>query len=201
MKITKLSSILLAFFLVSFIGLQNANAKKTSTEKNDIRVSISDAFTLTMINSFQDTFVSSLGNFIEGKKKVYESKSPTYGMLHISYQRSLNNKLKVGVDFSYAKFEYKSENTREVSYTGHYLAIAPQFEFSYIRRNFFELYANASVGLNKLFCTIDKETVSNHGTTFQVNPIGIRVGKKLAGFLEAGFGYSGYVNLGISYKF
>lgn len=201
MKTITIKSILLVFFLVSFIGLQNANAQKASAEKNDIRVSISDAYTLTLITSFSDDFVSALDDFITGKKGVYELRTPTYGMLHINYQRRISNKLKVGVDFSYAKIEYKNKNAKEVLYTAHYLAIAPQFEFSYMRKSFFELYANASIGVNKLFSTIDKKTVSNHGATFQVNPIGIRVGKKLGGFLEAGFGYSGYVNLGISYKF
>ncbi len=36
---------------------------------------------------------------------------------------------------------------------------------------------------------------------FQLNAVGIRVGKTLASFIEFGFGYKGLINLGVSAQF
>lgn len=36
---------------------------------------------------------------------------------------------------------------------------------------------------------------------YKVTALGLRVGKKLAGFLELGFGFTGIVSAGISYQF
>jgi len=37
--------------------------------------------------------------------------------------------------------------------------------------------------------------------TFQVNAVGVRVGKAIAGVVEVGIGYKGILNLGFSYQF
>jgi len=36
---------------------------------------------------------------------------------------------------------------------------------------------------------------------FQFTPFGIRVGRKIAGFAEVGYGYKGLINAGLSYRF
>ncbi|WP_062052902.1 hypothetical protein [Aquimarina longa] len=197
-KRIKINSILFILLLIS-TGISNLNAQENTTKKNEIRVSVSDAIPLTFSNAFASSIISGFDIAIGGKG--YELNNATYGMLHLNYQRRLSDKTKIGVDFSYTNFDYKNKNNKSDSYKIHYLAIAPQFEYSYIRKNFFELYGNVSAGLNRSFSKVDKKSISNYGFAFQVNPIGIRVGKKLGGFLEGGFGYNGFVNLGVSYKF
>lgn len=40
----------------------------------------------------------------------------------------------------------------------------------------------------------------NSSFNFQVIGAGVRIGRKIAGFAELGFGYEGIINLGISYQ-
>lgn len=193
-KMIKTNSILFISFLTFFIGLKSVNAQEVSVEKNEIRVSVSDGFYLSTL----DDFLSKLNSIDRGD---YKYKDSAYGMLHLNYQRRISDKIKMGVEVAYMRLEYQNKRDKRISRTSNYFAVAPQFEYSYIKRNFFELYGNAFAGVGRHSETVNKETVSTYGAYYQLNPIGIRVGKKLGGFLEAGFGIGGFVNFGVSYRF
>ena len=45
------------------------------------------------------------------------------------------------------------------------------------------------------------EDASGPQITGQVTPFGMRIGRKLGGFLELGYGYKGIFNFGCSYRF
>jgi hypothetical protein len=49
--------------------------------------------------------------------------------------------------------------------------------------------------------TGDTDTETSSNLAFQVTPIGMRIGRKLGGFAELGFGYKGIMNFGLSYRF
>lgn len=93
------------------------------------------------------------------------------------------------------------------SYTRRIFTIAPEIRVSYGYNDIINFYG--LLGLGRSFYT---EKVSNdaNGTQetskggfwmFQVSPIGIKVGKKIAGFVEGGFGYKGLVRGGVSFRF
>ena len=93
---------------------------------------------------------------------------------------------------------------------GSFLTFAPECTFRYLdtrdNRIRVRLYGAAGFGLTVFN---DNEAnipghVDNTGPKlwgFQGTPLGIRVGRKLAGFAEIGYGYKGLINGGLSYRF
>ena len=81
----------------------------------------------------------------------------------------------------------------------------PRVNFYYINKGLFTLYSGLEV-----VCTLgvysDRSGTSNQnsfGSTFafQLNTIGMRIGKEIGGYMEFGFGFRGIVNFGISGRF
>ena len=82
------------------------------------------------------------------------------------------------------------------------------FDYRYLNKDFIQLYSGVGAGVT--LCK-NSGTQSGSGETdvswddpyfnFQVNLLGVRVGKALAGFAEFGLGYKGIINAGISYQF
>ncbi|PKV50264.1 hypothetical protein ATE84_2319 [Aquimarina sp. MAR_2010_214] len=195
MKKVKINSILFLSIFISVIGFNELKAQDSSLGKNELRLSISDAIPLKLVHDFSGILISSLDN------KGYDSKISTFGMLHLNYQRYLSDRIKIGGGISYVKFEDSDNKNKLNAGHLHYLAVMPQFEYVFVKNDFLELYSNASAGITSLHYKINKNTNSEYGFAFQVNPVGLRIGKKIGGFVEAGYGYNGFVNIGIDFRF
>lgn len=121
------------------------------------------------------------------------------GTPSISLRYYINNAVTAGLSVG---FENNS------SY-GSFLTFAPEFTFRYMdtrnTRVRVRLYGAAAYGLTVFNDNqVAPGHVDNTGPKlwgFQGTPIGIRVGRKLAGFLEVGYGYKGLINGGLSYRF
>ncbi len=98
------------------------------------------------------------------------------------------------------------------TYTQHVTTIAMEVYYVYVFRKYLELYT--FLGAGPAF--ISTGTIANPapfvaGTAtvvdardvmkVQYTPLGVRVGGRLAGFVEGGIGYKGLINAGISWKF
>jgi len=89
--------------------------------------------------------------------------------------------------------------------------IALEVYYVYTFRKYVEVYT--FIGAGPAFTTVitvtnptlytpgNTITTSSDGLKAQYTPIGVRVGGRLGGFAELGFGYKGLINAGISYKF
>ncbi|MCX2681992.1 hypothetical protein OOZ15_18720 [Galbibacter sp. EGI 63066] len=175
--------------LLALVGVVNVNAQ----EKNEIRVSLSDAIPLELSYGLAKSFES----ILDGEGSDFEI--ATFGMLNLNYQRSITDRIKVGAGVSYLKFQDKKGNSKDNDLN--YLAFMPQFEYTYLKSGILELYGNTSAGVVGLFYKIENKNETDFGFAYQVNPIGIRVGKKIGGFAEVGCGFKGFVNVGIDFKF
>ncbi len=93
------------------------------------------------------------------------------------------------------------------SYTRRAFTVAPELRLAYGRKPLVNFYALLGLGSTFAFervendATGQKITMNDNYFTFQVTPFGIRLGKKLSGFAELGYGYKGIMRLGASYKF
>jgi len=81
------------------------------------------------------------------------------------------------------------------------IAILPTVRFSYLNKKYVTLYSGVSTGV--LF---DYEKDGDSGNlcvfpTFQVTAFGVSAGSKFFGYTEVGFGYKGFINAGIGYRF
>lgn len=120
----------------------------------------------------------------------------------LSYKYYLNNKTTLGLGLGY-------EN---VSNWGSFFTVAPEFSYAYMdlrdSRIRVKIYGSGSLGL-----TVFKDYYQSAGTftpvadesgarlTAHASPFGIRVGRKLAAFMEIGIGYKGTFNFGLAYRF
>lgn len=196
----KISFVVFAFFM--FVQLANA---QSNDYKNEIRLSFSDGSPLNIGMALGSSFGSVFTN-----RKI-TSNSGT-GSWALGYRNHVTNRVSVGADISFQRvkneFEHKngSQNSQEISYA----TVMPAIDFNYYRNNNGNvlLYGTlmAGVGLLNSKTTqsdpdLDDKDNSTIAFAFQVNPIGIRVGKQVAGFAELGAGTRGFVTLGLSASF
>lgn len=124
------------------------------------------------------------------------------GTAMINYKYYLNKKVTLGMVIGY-------EN---ISNWGSFLTFAPEATYAYYdnkdARIRVKMYGAASVGLTVFEdFNIYRDLYSYHRDesgakiTGHVSPFGIRIGRKLGGFMEVGLGYKGLFNFGLSYRF
>lgn len=66
----------------------------------------------------------------------------------------------------------------------------------------FQFYGTGGAGFFvKQSSLYDTQTTNEFGLTFQVSPVGLRIGKRVGVFMELGYGYKGIFNGGLSIRF
>lgn len=180
-----------------------------NAQKRELRVSYGALTSNEFFQVIGDDILSTaltLGNYSS-------SNSKSLGALSVDYSYALSNRLRVGGAFVF------DTNNKDISYdkgvthagriNNYYFTVMPQATFAYIAKPCFELYSGLALGASmrrEKFNPTSSSTCKKDVNTmflpaFQVNAIGVRVGKKLAGFAEIGFGAKGIVNAGVSYRF
>lgn len=138
----------------------------------------------------------------------------TGGVYSLKYARRINGWISVGLTATMVKQEasvlnkdYNKMGARigELSRTA--WCLAPEVNIIYHAGRLVHIYATAGLGVSMAFekltsdLTGKEEKRNTTFTNFQISPFGIKVGKRLSGYLEAGYGYKGVVNLGLAYGF
>ncbi|MEG1645464.1 MAG: hypothetical protein RR279_06425 [Alistipes sp.] len=177
----KLKRVLLSLIFVCFLLPQGVEAQSKTAKPcpNRIKVAYGDAVFLTMASTFVDAFLG-------------DGELSSTGSLSVGYRRFTRNaSWAFGADLSFTRITEKNL-LGDLKYD--LFTVVPTAEFYYLKSGIVRLYGTAGVGA--VIC--DQEA----DFAFQVNPIAIRVGtNRIAGFLEAGVGYKGVVNLGLEVGF
>ena len=138
----------------------------------------------------------------EPNKQIIFSK--TYS---VTYRYQANKRMAVSINAGFAsgasrkKYLFESIN----NYTHNSYMVTFEAKFNYLIKPNLRLYYFGGAGgflmrEKNLSRTSDPyKTYAYH--TFQVSPIGVRLGKKIGIFAEIGYGYKGIINMGISAKF
>jgi opacity protein-like surface antigen len=172
--------------------------------KHTLEVGIGLWNTNEIVNTFSDMIVSSLPDQIKMKD------DHSYGSIHLGYKYNLTDRIALGgvAAFDYAKSKgFIAGNDVGIFHKRHY-TLAFEAEYAYIRSGILTIYG--LIGAGGTLYTLKYEdqynsdlndSNSNPYATFQVTPIGLRLGKNAGGFLELGFGYRGIINAGIFARF
>lgn len=143
--------------------------------------------------------------FLEGRKRT--------GMYFVNYLFSPISKISVGIG---AGIEQESATLRSLtssssapagSYIRRIYTISPEIRASYARNALINIYGLLGMGRCFVMENIrnDASGAEERSTSgywmFQVSPIGIKVGRKVSGFAELGYGYKGVARGGVSFKF
>lgn len=124
--------------------------------------------------------------------------------LSLRYHRT--QRISVGMVMGFTtKTTYRTDYSVAKSYYKHASFItAFEVKFIYIDQSLVQVYVLTGLGI-LLVRTKDQrflhDTKMYGWPTTQLTPIAIRVGKKLGGFAEIGYGYKGIINLGVSARF
>ncbi|GGN07829.1 hypothetical protein GCM10010967_49330 [Dyadobacter beijingensis] len=82
------------------------------------------------------------------------------------------------------------------------LTTAGEATLYWVKSRDFQFYGTAGVGFFvKRSSFYDTQFETDLGGTFQVSPVGLRIGNKVGVFMELGFGYRGVFNGGLSWRF
>jgi len=89
----------------------------------------------------------------------------------------------------------------KVEHNRYYYTAALEAVFNYMNKPVCRLYG--FVGFGGTITSVPSFEVFKTTVfpNFQVTPFGVSVGKSVAGFAEIGYGYKGFLNLGIAYRF
>lgn len=193
----------------NLVSAQESSKDFTPSEnKHELRLSVSDGLTLGTTGILGN----GLSDVVLGNKRSDEKMTMVFGL---GYRYSIH-RFRVGADLGFAQASSKlalaGEKAPSIKEKGLNFLVLPTAEFVYFKRNLFELYGGASVGVDlvrqseskldeKGKSASEKNSLSAN-LAYQVNPIAFRVGNdRIGGFMEAGFGHKGFLTAGVSLKF
>jgi hypothetical protein len=130
-----------------------------------------------------------------------EDASPAYV---INYRHFTNEHLSIGLTFNYQRHKVAHYSLRDYTFTSEvrFYTFMARADYTYFRSDLWQLYSGCGLGV----CII-RETAAEIDTeqdfwfAFHVNAFGVRVGKRVAGFIELGFGYNGIAAAGLTAAF
>jgi hypothetical protein len=142
-------------------------------------------------------------------KRYVRDKYSSMGALFLTYRHMLKNEVMFfGVTAGYGNSsseiynvgQYEGELVRQ------FITVAVEWEYRYVNQGPVQIYSGLGLGYTygteKLTPPADKGSPEVSGDVssiaYQLNAVGIRLGKNFAGFAEFGYGYKGIVNIGFS---
>ncbi|MEO8532690.1 MAG: hypothetical protein ABI441_03020 [Flavobacterium sp.] len=198
-----------SLFLAVLLFITTGTIKAQDFGKNEFHVAYSDGFTLGAVNTFSNVLSTAIVDGFTGEKTKLTSES-SFGMLEVGYKYQIGERFRLGLDIGYQKYNEKTvteKTLKTVKREATFIVFMPNLNFSYIKTPLLDFYGSLGAGA---VLTNEKVTESNNKKAatenqmdfaWQVNPVGLRVGKSLGGFAELGFGTKGFVTAGINYKF
>ena len=144
---------------------------------------------------------------------VQQESIKSSGVIYASYNSALSNVWLFGATLSYEKITHEyltggflfmvTPVTRQIV-NAHFLTLALDNQFRYVRKPNFQMYSGISLGYTMgIEDYSDQENSSNetHGVlNYQLNFVGMRFGNQVAFQLEIGLGFKGIVNGGLSIR-
>lgn len=200
---TSLTSFVLALILFLPVSSLNAQDRKVDFNSNQGEFEINAGYGIATLPDFINIFSSVLGAaLVPGAVERIDGKGLGNYFIQLNYY--LTDRMAVGLEMSYAQYQttFIMNSGGSNAYQSKYITPMILGKYNWLNRPSFKMYSSAAAGLS-LYTGVG-ETSGNSKEShlgFQLTPIGIRAGNKVAFFAELGFGYQGMVAGGISVKF
>lgn len=131
------------------------------------------------------------------------------GTLFISYRHIFKNELflwGITAGMSNSKSEIYNVGQYEGELKRQFYTFAFEWNYRYVNQGPIQVYSGIGIGYSYATETLTPppEMSNNPNTSnissiaYQINAVGVRLGKKYAGFIELGYGYKGIINIGFS---
>lgn len=146
----------------------------------------------------------------EGSVNLYDDKGK-FGSVNVSYLFFPDEEWGIGLVYSYTNSDKRILANKKIAgdFFNSFHTICPSFKYNWYNYNFITLYSRLNAGVaiaTSKASFMDAKAHPAEATRtkaffmYQVSPIGIELGRQVAGFVEAGFGHMGTVMAGIRYK-
>lgn len=174
------------FILVIFTFFGFSLYAQEDEKVHEFRAHLSDGFTFTITSLLSSVLVPSEDPEISSTPHI-----------SASYRYHINPRFLIGGDIGFQSVTWKPDRG-----STKFTTIMPLAEYYYLNKPKVKLYGNAMVGLGiGSFKDSGGEITSGTFPSFQLNPIGVRIGRNYAGFAEVGAGVKGIFTAGFSAKF
>lgn len=144
-----------------------------------------------------------------GTVKLEDTNASGSGLYGVGYHYFLSKSFKLGLSAQYARYEVgrSFSNGLTANETDTWVTLLVEPKGQWIDGRVVQLYSG--IGLGASFYQSEgrssaREEVFTDSRTFfsfQLTPIGMRIGRAVGAHLELGFGYKGLINLGLSGRF
>ncbi len=192
--------------VIFFIGSYTIYGQ--SYEKSYLHHDFMISYGLPSTDIFQKTSSSMLDEKFPDRRYIRDNYSGT-GIIILTYRYvSENEMLFLGISGSYNKTVGDIYNVGQLEgeLNRNFITLAIEGQYRYQNMNKVHLYSGIGIGYTFGNETLNPPTDSGKETStgninsiaWQINALGIRVGKSIAGFAEFGYGYKGIVNIGLS---
>lgn len=139
---------------------------------------------------------------------AYQSKDATYsGAFHLGYKYSIAPKIAIGGIFVYENSSSDAyiDNASAGQFKNNYYTLAAEMDYKYIKKKNLSLYGVLGAGATLYGQKYEESNKNVSENTvnfnFQISPLCIKLGNKVGGFAELGFGYKGILSVGFFTRF
>lgn len=145
-------------------------------------------------------WIDSYSNLLTGAVVGADTKSTGWGAVSMGYNFRVIGGLRVGAQLVYSSnTQSVKDSSSDVSYR--YWSVLPMVKWNWLNLKIVSIYARAGAGVTFAKASYDSRSEKSTQFAFQVSPLGVEVGGRLAAYAEAGIGTAGSLVAGIRYRF
>lgn len=158
------------------------------------RGEISVGYGVAPVTDWIDAYIDKLLDVLDMKDASMDS----WGGVSVNYTFRIVGGLGVG-----ATFVYSGNNQRLAGkkISTDYYSIMPHLKMRWLNLRILSLYSRIGVGLTFTESSGEGQSESARQWAFQVSPIGVEIGGKVAAYAEAGIGTMGSLVAGLRFRF
>lgn len=183
-----------------------AKAQDWTDLQHEVSLSYGGLPVVDLLDYYENYFSPSSSSGTE----LYDDKGK-FGALNVSYLFYPDENWGFGVVYSYTNSDKRIVRGMEMlgDFYNSFHTICPSFKYNWYNYDFVTLYSRVNAGLAIATAKAsyinseqrpEEKTATKAFFMYQASPIGIELGRQIAGFVEAGFGHMGTVMAGIRYR-
>lgn len=145
-------------------------------------------------------WIDSYSNLLTGAVVGADTELSGWGAVSLGYNFRVIGGLRIGAQVIY------SSNTQSVKDSpselrNRYWSVMPNIKWNWLNLKIVSIYARVGAGVSFVKSEYKMQNETSTQLAFQVSPLGVEVGGRLAAYAEAGIGTSGSLVAGIRYRF
>lgn len=178
--------------MVAVVVLMAVPALAQGSRRSEVSVSYGVAPVTDWIDSYS--------NILTGVFSGSDTDLKGWGAVTVGYSFRLIGSLRLGAQVVY------SSNTQEVKRVGseiknRYWSLLPNVKWNWLNLRVVSFYSRLGAGAAFSKAKVDGQSEKSTLFAFQVSPVGVEVGGRIAAYAEAGIGTSGCLLVGARYRF